>query len=160
MTEQRASAGFMASVWLLLGTCICLSPFVWRRVLARHASGLPLASIMGCVAIGTALPVVLPKGPALLASAVVFGISVFMQPGAGTNFVRQNLPPQAWGRAISLMTLTFAVAQIAGPYGAGLIADRFHDMGISLMVAAGVLLIGAAFALLQRPLQQPATRAR
>lgn len=156
MTEQRASAGFIALVWVVLGTCICLSAFVWRRALARHASGLPLALIMLCVAIGTALPVVLPKGPVLLVSAVVFGISVFMQPGAGTNFVRHNLPPQAWGSAVSLMTLIFAVTQIAGPYGAGLVADRFGDIGISLLTAAGVLLIGAALALLQRPLQQPA----
>lgn len=160
MTEQRASAGFIALVWVVLGTSICLSPFVWRRVLARHASGLPLALIVACVAVGTALPVVLPKGPVLLVSAVVFGISVFMQPGAGTNFVRQNLPPQAWGSAMSLMTLIFAVTQIAGPYGAGLVADRFGDIGISLLAAAGVLLIGAALVLLQRPLQPPEVRAR
>jgi predicted MFS family arabinose efflux permease len=160
MTEQRASAGFIALVWVVLGSCICLSPFVWRRVLARHTSGLPLALIMVCVAIGTALPVVLPKGPVLLVSAVVFGIAVFMQPGAGTNFVRQNLPPQAWGSAMSLMTLIFAVTQIAGPYGAGLVADLFGNIGISLLAAAGVLLIGAGLALLQRPLQQPAARAR
>ncbi|MCX7212065.1 MAG: YbfB/YjiJ family MFS transporter [Burkholderiales bacterium] len=129
-------------------------------VLACYASGLPLALIVACVAIGTALPVVLPKGPVLLVSAVVFGISVFMQPGAGTNFVRQNLPPQAWGSAMSLMTLIFAVTQIAGPYGAGLVADRFGDIGISLLAAAGVLLIGAALVLLQRPLQPPEVRAR
>ena len=153
MTEQRASAGFIASVWVVLGTCICLSPLVWRGVLSRHASGLPLALITGCVAIGTALPVVLPNGPGLLMSAVVFGISVFMQPGAGTNFVRQNLPPQARGSAISLMTMIFAVTQIAGPYGAGLLADRFGGIGISLLAAACVLLIGAALALLQRPLK-------
>jgi predicted MFS family arabinose efflux permease len=109
---------------------------------------------MICTAIGSALPVVLPKGPVLLISAVVFGIAVFMAPGAGTNFVRQNLPPQAWGRAISLMTMVFAVAQIAGPYGAGLVADRFVSIGVSLLVAAGVLLLGAALSLLQQPLQR------
>jgi predicted MFS family arabinose efflux permease len=154
MSEQRASAGFIAFVWVVLGISICLSPFVWRRVMARHASGLPMTLIMTCVAVGTALPVVLPKGPVLLVSAVVFGLSVFMLPGAGTNFVRQNLPPQAWGSAISLFTLIFAVAQIAGPYGAGLVADLFGNIGISLLVAAGVLMTGAALALLQRPLQQ------
>ena len=83
-----------------------------------------------------------------------------MQPGAVTNFVRLNLPPQAWGSAISLMTLVFAVAQLAGSYGAGLVADRFGDTGVSLLAAAGLLLLGAAPALLQRPLQQPAPRAR
>lgn len=154
MSEQRASAGFIAFVWVVLGASICVSPFVWRRVMARHASGLPMALILTCIAIGTALPVVLPKGPVLLVSAVVFGLSVFMVPGTGANFVRQNMPAQAWGSAISLFTLIFAVAQIAGPYGAGLVADLFGNIGISLLVAAGVLMTGAALALLQRPLQQ------
>ena len=154
MSEQRASAGFIAFVWVVLGASIGVSPFVWRRIMARHASGLPMALIMTCIAIGTALPVVLPKGPVLLVSAVVFGLSVFMVPGAGTNFVRQNMPPQAWGSAISLFTLIFAVAQIAGPYGAGLVADLFGNIGISLLVAAGVLMTGAALALLQQPVQQ------
>lgn len=160
MTEQRASAGFIALVWVVLGTSICLSPFVWRRVLARHASGLPLALILTCIAVGSALPVVLPNGPVLLVSAVVFGLSVFMAPGAVTNFARHNLPPQAWGRAISLFTLVFAVAQTAGPYGAGLVGDLFGNIGISLLAAAGLLLVGAALALLQRPLQQPVQEAR
>ena len=160
MTEQRASAGFIALVWVVLGTSICLSPFVWRRVLARHASGLPLAMILICIAIGSALPVVLPNGPVLLVSAVVFGLSVFMAPGAVTNFARQNLPPAAWGRAISLFTLVFAVAQTAGPYGAGLVGDLSGNIGVSLLAAAVLLLVGAVLALLQRPLQQPAPPAR
>ena len=154
MTEQQAGAGFIALVWVVLGISLILSPFVWRRVMARHASGLPLALIMTCTAIGSALPVVLPKGLVLLVSAVVFGLAVFMAPGAATNFVRQNLPPQAWGRAISLMTLVFAVAQIAGPYGAGLVADFFDSIGVSLLAAAGLLLLGAGLALLQRPLHR------
>lgn len=152
MTEQRASAGVIAMVWVVLGISLSLSPFVWRNIFARHASGLPLAMILTCIAIGSALPVMLPNGPVLLVSAVVFGLSVFMAPGAVTNFARQNLPPQAWGQAISLLTLVFAVAQIAGPYGAGLVGDRFGDIGVSLLVASGLLLIGAALALLQRPL--------
>ena len=160
MTEQRASAGFIALVWVVLGTSICLSPFVWRRVLARHASGLPLAMILTCIAIGSALPVVLPNGPVLLVSAVVFGLSVFMAPGAVTNFARQNLPPAAWGRAISLFTLVFAVAQTAGPYGAGLVGDLSGNIGVSLLAAAALLLVGAVLALLQRPLKPPAPPAR
>ncbi|GCL63545.1 YbfB/YjiJ family MFS transporter [Pseudaquabacterium pictum] len=160
MTEQRASAGFIALVWVVLGTSICLSPFVWRRVLARHASGRPLAMILLCIAIGSALPVVLPNGPVLLVSAVVFGLSVFMAPGAVTNFARQNLPPAAWGRAISLFTLVFAVAQTAGPYGAGLVGDLSGNIGVSLLAAAALLLVGAVLALLQRPLQQPGPPAR
>ncbi len=154
MTEQHASAGFIALAWVVLGASICLSPFVWRRVLARHASGLPLALILACIAIGSALPVLVPNGPVLLVSTVVFGLSVFMAPGAITNFTRQNLPREAWGRGMALFTIIFAVAQIAGPYCAGLIGDLAGNIGTALLAAAGVLLPGAALALLQRPLQQ------
>ena len=152
MTEQAASAGFVALVWVILGLCICVSPVVWRPILARFRSGLPLALILSGVAIGSALPVVLPSGSALLISAVVFGLSVFMAPGAVTNFARQNLPPESWGRAISLFTVVFAVAQTLGPYCAGLIGDLTGNIGISLLAAAGLLLSGAAVALLQKPL--------
>lgn len=153
MTQQAAGAGFIALVWVILGLCICVSPIVWRPVLARYRSGVPLALILVGIAIGSALPVVLPNGPALLISAVVFGLSVFMAPGAITNFVRQNLPAESWGRAISLFTVVFAVAQTLGPYGAGLIGDLTADIGISLLAAAGILLTGAAVAILQRPLK-------
>ena len=153
MTEQAASAPFIALVWVVLGGSICLSPIVWRPVLARFASGVPLAMILTCIAIGSALPVLLPKGPVLLVSAVVFGLSVFMAPGAVTNFARQNLPPDSWGRAISLFTVVFAVAQTAGPYGAGLVGDLSGNIGVSLLAASGLLLLGAVAALMQRPLE-------
>ncbi len=152
MTEQAASAGFVTLVWVILGGCISLSPLVWRPIFARFASGLPLALVLTCIAVGSALPVVLPNGPALLISAVVFGLSVFMAPGAVTNFTRQNLPPESWGHAISVFTVVFAVAQTLGPYGAGLVGDQFNNIGVSLLVAAGLLLVGAVVALLQKPL--------
>jgi MFS family permease len=157
MTEGAASAGFIAMVWVLLGLCICVSPLVWRPVLMRSASGVPLAMILTGIAIGSALPVLLPDllpgGAILLISAAIFGLCVFMAPGAVTNFTRQNLPAQSWGRAIGLYTLIFAVAQTVGPYGAGLIGDMFHSIGVSLLLAAGLLLIGAVFALFQKPLR-------
>ena len=61
MTEQQASAPFIALVWVVLGVSICLSPIVWRPILARFASGVPLAMILTGIAIGSALPVLLPK---------------------------------------------------------------------------------------------------
>jgi MFS family permease len=153
MSEQAASAGFIALVWIILGVCISLSPLIWRPIFARYASGLPLSLILTSIAVGSALPVVLPGGSTLLLSAVIFGLSVFMAPGAITNFTRQNLPPESWGRAISLFTVVFAVAQTLGPYGAGIIGDLYNDIGVSLLVAAGLLLTGALISLFQRPLK-------
>lgn len=155
MTEQQASAGLIAAVWVLLGLCLCVSPFVWRPVFARFASGVPLAMILGCIALGSALPVLLPGPLGLIASATVFGLSVFMSPGAVTSFVRHNLPMSGWGPAISLFTVVFAVAQTIGPYAAGWIGDRAESIGTSLLAAAGVLLTGALLVLLQKPLPRP-----
>ena len=152
MTEQAANYGFITLVWVLLGLSICISPFVWRPILARHASGLPLALILTSIGVGSALPVIWPGNFSLLISAVVFGLSVFMAPSAVTNFTRQNLPPESWGPAISLFTVVFAVAQTLGPYGAGLIGDLSQNIGTSLLVAATLLLFGAIIALTQKPL--------
>ena len=152
MTQQAASASFIAAVWILLGLCICVSPLVWRPILTRHASGLPLAMILTCIALGSALPVLFPGNFSLLLAAIIFGLSVFMAPSAVTNFARQNLPERSWGAAISLFTVVFAVAQTLGPYAAGLLGDLAGDIGISLLGASGLLLLGAVITLTQKPL--------
>ena len=45
-------------------------------------------------------------------------------------------------------------SQTAGPYGAGALGDLNHNIGDGLLAASGVLLIGAALALAQRPLRR------
>ena len=155
MTEQGASATAIAAAWVLLGACLCLSPFLWRPVFARFHSGLPLAMILSCIALGSVLPLLVPGTAGQMGSGVVFGMSVFMAPGAVTSFSRHNLPPESWGAAISLFTVVFAIAQTIGPWAAGLLGDLTGNIGTSLAAAAGVLLLGAGLALLQRPLTPP-----
>ena len=152
MTERGAGAGLIALTWVLLGICLCLSPFVWRPVFARFAGGLPLALILGCIALGSLLPVIWPGGVGLMLSAAVFGLSVFMAPGAVTNFARHNLPAESWGAAISLFTVVFAVSQTIGPVAAGWVGDLTGNIGNGLVGAAMVLGTGALLALLQRRL--------
>ena len=154
MTEQGSGAALIASVWVMLGVCLCLSPFVWRPVLARFRNGVPLAMILTGIATGSVMPVLLPSAGGMVISATIFGLCVFMSPSAVTSFIRHNLPAQNWGTAISLFTVIFAVAQTVGPYGAGLIGDLTGNIGMSLVVAACVLMLGAACALMQRPLEQ------
>ncbi len=152
MKEQSASPLQVALVWVLVGTCITLSPMLWRGVFARHASGRPLAMVLSGIALGSALPVLWPGLAGLVASALVFGACVFQAPASVTNFCRQNLPPDSWGRAIGLFTVVFAIAQTIGPWAAGLLGDLSGSIGTSLLVASGVLLAGAAVALTQRRL--------
>ncbi|WP_164661658.1 YbfB/YjiJ family MFS transporter [Tropicibacter sp. Alg240-R139] len=152
MKERDYSATLISGVWVLLGACITLSPFIWRSVFARFANGIPLAMILVGIAAGSALPIFVPTPAGLLASAVVFGLSVFMAPGAITNFTRQNMPQESWGATISMFTVVFAVSQTVGPIGAGLIGDRTGDIGDSLLAASALLILGAALALTQKPL--------
>ncbi len=152
MAEQAADVVQVALVWVLLGSCITLSPALWRGVFARHDGGVPLALVLSGIAAGSALPVLWPGLTGLILSAVVFGASVFMAPGAVTNFTRRNLPPEAWGRAIGLFTVVFACAQTIGPWAAGLLGDLSGSIGVSLLVAAAVLIVGALVALWQKPL--------
>lgn len=152
MRAHDFSADMVSGVWVLLGIGISLSPFVWRSVFARFASGLPLAMILTCIAIGSVLPVMMPTAVGLILSAIVFGLSVFMSPGAITNFTRQNLPPASWAAALTQFTIVFAIAQAVSPIAAGVIGDMTGDIGDSIIVAAGVLLLGAVCALMQKPL--------
>lgn len=152
MTQTKADASFITLVWVILGLCITFSPFLWRRIFARYASGVPLACVLVCIATGSALPVMLPSSFSLIVSAVIFGFSVFMAPSSITNFIHKNLPPESWATTISLFTVIFAVTQTIGPYGAGLLGDYFENIGISLLGASLVLLVGATFALFQKPL--------
>lgn len=152
MAEQSASPLKVALIWILVGTSITLSPLVWRGVFARHADGRPLALVLCGIATGSALPVLWPGTPGLIASALVFGGCVFMAPGAVTNFSRKNLPADSWGRGIGLFTVVFAVAQTIGPWGAGWLGDMTGSIGHSLLAASVLLLCGAALALMQRRL--------
>ena len=152
MTAQDARGWQISAVWTLVGLCISASPFVWRGVFARFSNGVPLGLILVNIAVGSSLPILWPGPAGLVISAIVFGLSVFMAPGAVTNFTRQNLSQESWGAAISLFTIAFAIAQTLGPVGAGLIGDATGDIGMSLMAASGILLCGAVCAFAQRRL--------
>ena len=99
--------------------------------------------ILSCISIGSAFPVIFPGDSSFIFSAIIFGLSVFMAPGAITSFTRQNLSPKRWGGTISLFTVIFAISQTLGPFAAGLIGDLTGNIGVSLVVAAMLLMLGA-----------------
>ena len=85
-------------------------------------------------------------------SAVIFGSSVFMAPGAITNFTRRNLPQEMWAYSISVFTVIFAISQTLGPYIAGLIGDYFDDIGMGLFASFIILILGALVSFSQKEL--------
>lgn len=149
-----AGAWTVSLIWSIVGLGTIVSSFVWRGVIGRYRSGLPMAVTLTCVAVGSVLPVVFPTMLGLLASSVLFGLSVFMPPTSVTSFIRQNNPPDTWGRLMGIYTVIFAVGQCIGPIAAGAIGDAFGNIGFGLLAAGAILLLGAGAAALQKPLGQ------
>lgn len=138
--------------WVLIGIGIIVSPFAWKPILARFASGLPLA--LACLVTGAATlgPVLVPNVTGLVLSAFCFGLAVFIGPGSVTSFGRKNLPRDLWARSVSLFTLVFSIGQSIGPVAAGAIGDLTGTLGAGLLSAGAILIAAAAIAGLQRPL--------
>ncbi len=152
--EAGLGAATISGGWVIIGIGIILSPFLWRPVLARWDSGVPLALACAVTGIATLLPWILPGVLGFALSALLFGLAVFIGPGAVTSFGRKNLPQALWGKSVSLFTLIFAIGQTVGPVAAGVIADMTGTVDIGVIVAGGILLCAAALAALQRPISQ------
>lgn len=153
---MRANGSGVAAVvatWGVLGVAVMASPFVWRRVLAAYANGVPL----GLASMATGLAVVLPFAVAgwggLLLSAAVFGLSFFIAPTAVTSFSKKNMPRAQWSAAVALYTTAFAVGQTLGPIGAGWIADASGGLSAGLLAGAALLLVGGALGFFQREIK-------
>ena len=150
MVSQQLSALSITSVWVILGLCICISPFFWKPIFARFDDGTPLSLILVTIAAGSSIPVLFPSFLGLIVSAVIFGLSVFMAPGAITNFTRKNLHENTWAYSISVFTIIFALAQTIGPFAAGVLGDWLENIGASLLIASMVMMIGAFCAYSQK----------
>ncbi|CAN0606437.1 unnamed protein product, partial [Ectocarpus sp. 12 AP-2014] len=136
----------------LIGVGIIASPFVWKPVLARFTSGMPLALACAVTAAATLVPVFFPSLLGLLMSGLCFGLAVFIGPSAVTSFGRKNLPQALWGKSVSLFTLIFAIGQTVGPVAAGKIGDASGTLSTGLLCSGAILLLAAFLAALQRPL--------
>ena len=154
MNSFHAGTAVISAVWVTIGIGIALSPFIWRPILARFDGGAPLALASSTCALAILVGVVVPSVGGLLASALLFGLAVFIGPASVTAFSRKNLDANAVGPAIALFTFVFAAGQVVGPVTAGVIGDSTGSIRDGLTAAAAIMLAGAALAAVQRPLER------
>jgi predicted MFS family arabinose efflux permease len=153
---RDAGGGALAqsAFWSLIGLSAFVTPWLWRRVLARDSGGTSTAIILGVNALGAALPL-FGHSPVLLAiSALVFGVAFFAVVGSTTAFVRFNYPPAQWPTGIATMTIAFGIGQTLGPIAVGAVTDAFGSLSYALNVSAAMLALGAIAAAFQRRLGQ------
>ncbi|MEO6898132.1 MAG: YbfB/YjiJ family MFS transporter [Caldimonas sp.] len=146
-------AAATAALWCVLGAATLVAPRLWRPVVEERLDGRPMAWAIGCVAVGAALPMLLPNVFGILGSAILVGASVFMVPSAATLFTNANIGRAQQTPALAAMTVVFAAGQIAGPVFAGFLSDFYKTLDVGLGASAAVLALGSIVALLQRPLQ-------
>jgi predicted MFS family arabinose efflux permease len=147
--DAGGGAAAQSAFWCLLGLSAFVTPWLWRRVLARDRGGVSTAIILGVNAIGAALPLLGHSTAWLAASALVFGVSFFALVGSTTAFVRFNYSPAAWPTAIAAMTIAFGIGQTLGPIFTGAITDALGSLSYALNAGAAMLALGAIAAAFQ-----------
>ena len=152
--DAGGGAAAQSAFWCLLGLSAFVTPWLWRRVLARDGGGISTAIILGVNAIGAALPLLGHSTAWLAASALVFGVSFFAIVGSTTAFVRFNYPPASWPTAIAAMTIAFGIGQTLGPIFTGAMTDALGSLSYALNAGAGMLAVGAIAAAFQGRLVQ------
>ena len=150
--DAGGGAAAQSAFWCLIGLSAFVTPWLWRRVLARDSGGISTAIILGVNAIGAALPLFGHSVALLAISALVFGVSFFAVVGSTTAFVRFNYPAAAWPTAIAAMTIAFGTGQILGPIVTGAITDALGSLSYALNAGATMLAVGAIAAAFQKKL--------
>ena len=147
---QGANVFAIISVWTTLGLAGLLAPAFWEPLLVQVSPGQRIAATIGLTAAGAAI--LLADGPpaTLVVAAALLGFGAFMVPVTVTDLVRETLPRDDWAQAKPAVLLVFSLCQIAGPVGAGWLADQTGSLQVPLMVAT-VALCGAALLSLMQP---------
>lgn len=151
LASQGASEQGMITFWMVLGLVSAVSTLIWGRVLGALKGGLGPTVVFAIATVGT-LAVLLFSGPvAMFVSAVIFGGSFLAGPTAITIVAQRQLPPGDWTAAISLLTLSFALGQMAGPVIAGAVSDAAGTIAAGVWVSPICLGAAACINALQRP---------
>ena len=129
---RSAGGGALAqsAFWCLIGAGALVSPWLWRGLLSRGASGGATAILIGITMIGAALPLVSATSITLALSALVFGLAFFAVVSATTAFVRFNYPAEAWPKAIAAVTIAFSIGQTLGPIASRRAQRRLRQPGL------------------------------
>ncbi len=150
--DAGGGAPAQSAFWCLIGVSAFVTPWVWRRVLARDNGGSSTAIILAVNALGAALPLLGHSAVMIALSALVFGVAFFAVVGSTTAFVRFNYPDAAWPTAIAALTIAFGIGQTLGPVVTGAITDAFGSLSYALNAGAAMLALAAVAAAFQKKL--------
>lgn len=117
-----------AGMWVVMGTGVFLSPFLWRGALSDWRASTTLATCCFMVAAGAAIPLLRPDIVTVTVSAMLVGSALFIGPASMAVLARQTLPVEQWSLAIMAFGVVFAFGQSLGSWGFGNVPMRCHWM--------------------------------
>jgi len=137
-TQQEAGTLFMILGWASLPCGI-----MWGWIADRIGRRAAMAIALCLQAIAEALFALWTEPAGLTLSAVIWGLTAWGMPMlmavTSGDIVGPVMAPAAYG----FLTIFHGVGQAAGPYVAGMMADRLPSFSASYLLAAGVALLGA-----------------
>lgn len=150
MVSHGASALDVALTWGTLGIATMLAPIGWRVPRSRWYPAKTLAAAGVILSAGAAIPLLSTSLSAMMLSALLFGTAMFTAPTAVTDLVKTSLPKTAWGPAVAVFTVVFAVGQAIGPVMSGWLADATQSLYAGLAGSVTILIAASAVAMYQR----------
>ncbi|MFD1930103.1 YbfB/YjiJ family MFS transporter [Nonomuraea mangrovi] len=152
LKSQGLGASMTALFFVVLGVASVVATLsVWGHLVGRLRAGRAPALVAALVFLGVLPVLLMPAGPvAALLSAVVFGGGFMAGPTAATVIARRMLPASGWTAGIALLTVAFSVGQAVGPLLSGLMSDGEGGIARGLWLSAGLLVLAALTALVQR----------
>ncbi|XVS61263.1 YbfB/YjiJ family MFS transporter [Actinosynnema sp. CA-299493] len=124
LVERRAPTWQVVLTWTALGLAVVAAPVLWSRPIAAWPGTRALATVLGVLGGGAALALVAPTPLVILGSAIVYGATFMGVPAAVTALIRDAVPAADLTATLAAFTTLFAAGQTAGPWLAGLVADR------------------------------------
>lgn len=149
MRSHGASSSDVALTWGTLGAATMIAPTAWRVPRGRWQAATNLALASAVIAVGAGIPLYSTSLPAMILSALFFGGAMFTAPASVTDLVKKSLPKAAWGSAVAVFTVVFAVGQAIGPLLSGWLADATHSLYAGLAGSVAILLAASAIAMFQ-----------
>jgi MFS family permease len=150
--DAGGGALLQSAFWTIIALGAFVSPWLWGGVINRGRGGGATAIVTAVTGLGALIPFFGNSTVALALSAAVFGSAFFAVTSSTTAFVRFNYPPDAWPKAIGILTMAFGIGSMLGPIVTGAVSDETGSLSSMLAISAGLLGLGAVVAACQQPL--------
>ncbi len=129
-------------VWLIAGLAAAPSVYLWVRTANRIGGANALCTACIIEACAVVLTVVADTPAMILVASALFGLT-FMGITALGLIEAHKLAPHASRQTLAIMTASFGLGQVIGPWFAGLLHSSTGSYEIASFIAAGTLVITA-----------------